>query len=360
MSRPTHARDDVAPASSDDAARPDVDQPDEDWTQEPKLHPDEGEAHEHRVAVDRAAEKRGRRLQQTGAPAVAMLSADEIFHRVSVTADHEFQRTPRMLWFSGLAAGLSIGLSFLSRVALGAATGQPGQLPGDLLFPLGFLVVVLGRYQLFTENTLTPVTLVLTRIASVPALLRLWGVVYAANLVGATVVAWLLAVDGALPPDLVDAGRPIVEHLYEVPVFELFVRSILAGGLIASMVWLIHAVTDSSARVLLVYLLILIVPLADLFHCISETTEVMWGVFQGLGSLRQAVVFTSVVTAGNIVGGVVLVATINYGQTHEARLPDRDYEELGLTWREFLFGWHTGRRPGGAVAPELDRSAADG
>ena len=317
----------------------------------------QAQGQEHRQAVDRAAADQGRDLEASGEPARAMLGAGEIFHRVSVTADHEFQRTPRMLWFSGLAAGLSIGLSFLARMTLGAKTGQPGELVGDLLFPLGFIVVVIGRYQLFTENTLTPVTLVLTRVASLPALLRLWGVVYAANLVGATAFAAFLSVDGAMPPELASAGAPIVAHLFDVPVFDLFYRSILAGGIIASMVWLIHAVTDSTARLLIVYLLILIIPLAGLFHCISETTEVMWGVFQGLGTLGQAVVFTSTVTAGNIVGGVLLVATINYGQTQEGRLGDPDDEGLRLTWRQFLFGWHIGRIPGGAVAPELDRSS---
>ena len=82
----------------------------------------------------------------------AMFNADEIFQRVASTADHEFQRTPRMLWFSGMAAGLSIGLTWLARLALGGATGAPGDLPGDLLYPVGFLIVVLGRYQLFTET----------------------------------------------------------------------------------------------------------------------------------------------------------------------------------------------------------------
>jgi formate/nitrite transporter FocA (FNT family) len=287
-----------------------------------------------------------------------MFSADEIFHRVAATADHEFQRTPRMLWFSGLAAGLSIGVSFLARMSLGSATGQPGELLGDLLFPVGFLIVVLGRYQLFTENTLTPITLVLTRIASLPALLRLWGVVFAANVLGAGIAAGLLSVPGALPTEVVEAGRTISAHAFEVPIRDLFLRGVLAGGIVASMVWLIHAVDDSAARVLIVYALMLMIPVTGLFHCITSFSEVVFGVFQGEGDLPAALAFLAAVTVGNTVGGVLLVGTINYGQTHETRVPDRDAMTLQLSWKEFLVGHHVGRRSGGAVAPELDHDSA--
>jgi formate/nitrite transporter FocA (FNT family) len=298
-----------------------------------------------------------RRLSSADAPSDgevprSMFSAAEIYQRISATAVHEFQRTPRMLWFSGLAAGLSIGMCFLGRVVLGGPTGQAGEPLGDLLFPLGFVVVVLGRYQLFTENTLTPITLVLTRAASLPALARLWGVVLGANVVGAIVIGTVLATPGALPEAAVDAGVTIAEHIFETPLRVVFIRAVLAGGIVASMVWMVHAMRDSAGRVLVIYMLAYVMPLAGMFHCVTSLVEVVFGVMRDVGSISQAIGFFLATTAGNIVGGVVLVATINYGQTHDRR---GDTDRRALSWREFFLGHQTGRSGGEAVAPELQQ-----
>lgn len=110
-----------------------------------------------------------------------MFSTDEIFQRIVAAADEEFARSSfRVLFFSGLAAGLSIGLSFMARAALTAGLPESTSgVIGNLLYPIGFIFIVMGNYQLYTENTLSPVTLVLTRIASLPALLYIWIVVLA-------------------------------------------------------------------------------------------------------------------------------------------------------------------------------------
>lgn len=172
-----------------------------------------------RHALDRA---------ESGAPAAGhavrdLFSTDEIFQRVVATADEEFVRSSRLLFFSGLAAGLSIGLSFVARAALTAAVpGDSSGLIGAILYPVGFLLIVLGRYQLFTENTLTPVTLVLTKIAAVPQLLRLWGIVLVANVLGAITVALVLAKTGVFDADTAVAAREIAHHGLEVPSGALF------------------------------------------------------------------------------------------------------------------------------------------
>ncbi len=288
-----------------------------------------------------------------------MLSADDIFQRVAATADDEFRRSPRNLFFSGIAAGISIGITFLARAALTAKVGgEAATLPGDLLYPLGFILVVIGRYQLFTENTLTPVTLVLTRLASIPALLRLWGVVIIANLVGAGLAAALYATAGALPPETVAIADELAHEALQAPVRELFIRSFMAGGLVASMVWLVHAFREGIGRVVVVYLIMLLIPVAGLYHCITGFCEVFYGYLQGIGTLPQALAFFAVVAVGNILGGITLVAFINYGQTDEARFPDRRGDEHRLSPRQLLFGYRTGGPGGPRVAPERDHAAA--
>ncbi len=281
---------------------------------------------------------------ESGAPAAGhavrdLFSTDEIFQRLVATADEEFVRSTRLLFLSGLAAGLSIGLSFVARAAITAETGSV--MLGNLLYPAGFLLIVLGRYQLFTENTLTPVTLVLTRIASVPQLLRLWAIVLAANLAGAALAAMAFAWTPLFDPDTAEAARGFALHGLEVSTEALFWKGLMAGWIVASMVWLNHAARETTARLLVVMILMTLIPSADLFHCIIGSCEALFLVFQGLAPLGEAVRFVGAVLVGNTVGGVLLVGILNFAQTRGKRFPDR--ADLSLTWRELVFGKQAGR-----------------
>ena len=305
----------------------------------PAPPPDALDADGVRSTLDRA---------ESGAPAAGhavrdLFSTDEIFQRVLATADEEFVRSTRLLFFSGLAAGLSIGLSFVARSSMSAALGDADSLAGSVLYPVGFLLIVLGRYQLFTENTLTPVTLVLTKIASVPQLLRVWGVVLVANVLGAALVGLVLARTGVLDADTMEVAREIAAHGLEVPTGALFWKGLFAGWLVASMVWLNHAARDSTTRFFIVFAIMFLVPAADLFHCIIGACEALFLVFQGEAGLLDAGRFFGAVVVGNTVGGVLLVALLNYSQTRQQRFPYHDPDALALTWREWMFGVGRGK-----------------
>lgn len=294
-----------------------------------------------RATVDRS---------MSGAPAAGravrdIFSTDEIFQRIVATADEEFSRSNRLLFLSGLAAGLSIALSFLARAAVtGGLPGEVSVLLGNVLYPIGFLLIVLGRYQLFTENTLTPVTLVLTRIASLPALLRVWGVVFAANVLGAAVAAYVFARTGIFEPDTAAVARGFAEHALATAPWDLFWKAVIAGWLVASMVWLNHAARDTTTRVFVVFGIMFLIPAADLFHCIVGACEVLYLVFQGgAGVGAFAWDFLAPVTLGNTVGGVLLVAILNFSQTRTERFTDRDCSALELPWREWCLSARTGR-----------------
>lgn len=314
------------------------------------------------TSLDRPEDDEEQPRSASGAPSGGtavedMLSADDIFRRVAATADDEFRRSPKNLFFSGIAAGLSIGVTFLARAALGAETGTVGTLPGDLLYPIGFILVVLGRYQLFTENTLTPITLVLTRLASIPALLRLWSIVVVANLLGAGAAAWLFSTGDAMDPEIRAVADQLASEALQQPLSLLFVRAVIAGVLVASMVWLVHAVREGIGRIVVVYLTMLLIPVAGLYHCITGFCEVFYGVLQGEGSLGQAFGFFVAAAAGNILGGIALVAFINYGQTVDNRFPDRQTAEHRLSSRELLVGFRTGSLDTKRIAPERDHAA---
>jgi formate/nitrite transporter FocA (FNT family) len=213
---------------------------------------------------------------ERGAPAAGSavrdrFSADEISQRVVTTANEEFSRSNRLLFLSGPAAGIVMNFSFLGSAALTALVSDGGGPPSDmataigyLLYPLGFVGVVLGSYQLFTENTLTPVTLVMTRIASVPALVRVWGIVLAANVLGAAASAYVLARTGVFEPETAAVAHEFGAHFLELSWGTLFWKGVFAGALVGRMVWLVHAARDTAARVLVIFLLTYTVAAAGL------------------------------------------------------------------------------------------------
>ena len=296
--------------------------------------------HEVETALRDAIDTSKRGAPAAGEAVADIFSTDEIFHRIMTTADDEMSRTRRMLFLSGLAAGLSIGLTFLGHVCGRAfLTGWDPHLAGALLYPVGFVFIVLGRHQLFTENTLTPVTLVLTRLASVPRLLELWGIVYVANLVGATIAAVLFAATSLLAPDVVAAARVAGAEAMALSWSTLLIKAVIAGWMVASMVWLVHAVREHTTRLFIVYGVMLLIPVFGLYHCISSTCEVLYYTAIGGTSIGRAVWhFIAPVTLGNILGGVLFVALPNYFQTRG----DRFRAWKRLSWHDWLFGFGSG------------------
>jgi formate/nitrite transporter FocA (FNT family) len=281
---------------------------------------------------------------QKEAPAVGetvrdRLSAEETFQRIVADAGEEVERDNSELFFSGLAAGFAISLTFLLHAVVAAAVTGPGKtVLGALLYPLGFLYIIIGRYQLYTENTLPPVALVLERIASVPTLLRVWGIVLAANVVGAAAGTFVLANSGVMSPEVAGTAAEFGRKALAITPLDLFLKGLFAGWLVAGVVWMLHAVRDSVSRILLVYVVFLTIPAAELYHIVVSVSDVLYLVFLGEAALVPAVVgFLLPVLLGNTIGGVVLVTLVNYAQTSD-RLAGDEESQPRLSIREWLFG----------------------
>ncbi len=275
-------------------------------------------------------------------------SFEEIFARVLSNADHELEASNRYLFWSGLGAGGALGLTFLARVVFteSAQETDPGLL-GNLLYPVGFLIIVLGRYQLFTENTLTPVVLVLVKLASVANLLRMWLVVLVANMVGAVGVAALLAYFDVLDPPRLEKAIEMGRHAHEAGWFNIFSKAIIAGWIVAAMVWLMHASKDTVSRVLLVWTLMYFIGVGGFFHVITSSVEVFFLAFRdaNVDLLPLFPDFVLPVLLGNTIGGVTFVAILNYALFAEHK-DSRLFERYGerLDWRDWLFGLEKKRR----------------
>jgi formate/nitrite transporter FocA (FNT family)/nucleotide-binding universal stress UspA family protein len=305
---------------------------------------------------------------RSGAPAVGeavrdRFSSDEVFQRIIAAADEEVTSGSRELFFSGLAAGLAITITFMLYASLTAATDSHPIL-SVMLYPLGFIYIIIGGYQLYTENTLPPVALTLERLASLPTLLRHWSIVLAGNFVGGGIGALVLSYGGVFTGDTVEAALYISEGGFSVGAVPLFFKAAMAGLIVAGVVWVGFASTDSVSRMLVVYLAFLAIPLGNLFHVVVSFTEVLYLFFEynipvygAEISLYSGVVgFVIPVLLGNTVGGVVLVTLVNYFQTSEERLEEARFE--GVSRRLTVPEWVFGRAAGRSYVPILDATEA--
>jgi formate/nitrite transporter FocA (FNT family) len=234
---------------------------------------------------------------------------------VRAEGEEALKRQPMALTWSALAAGLSMGFSFLSQALLHASLPDAPWRPAvdSLGYSVGFIIVILGRQQLFTESTLTAVLPVLTRrnAASLGALLRLWGIVLVANILGAWIFAGLLTIPGVFRPDVTASLGSLAVQTVQSPFAATFFRSVFAGWLIAMMVWLLPSAR--SARIWTVLLITYVVSLGHLSHIIAGSVEAAYAVLTGAASLQAfALSFMVPTLLGNTVGGVALVAILNH------------------------------------------------
>lgn len=245
------------------------------------------------------------------------IGAAVIYETIRREGRDELGRPWQALAWSGLAAGLSMGFSL---VAEGLLVAHLPDRPWRLLlsrlgYCLGFLIVVLGRQQLFTETTLTAVLPLLVRKSRAMLLrvLRLWGVVFAANLLGTFLFALLIGGTSIFTPQVRAAFLQIgLEHT-GVPFGVNLLRAIFAGWLIALMVWLLPAA--QTGRVAIIVILTYIIGLGSFTHVIAGSTTYLYLVVTGAATWPHFLGgFLLPALLGNTIGGVALVAALGHAQ----------------------------------------------
>ena len=243
-----------------------------------------------------------------------------IYEVVRRLGDEEMERPATSLWWSGIAAGLSISFSLLAEAIL--ATHLPDApwrpLIASLGYSVGFLMVVLGRQQLFTESTITVVLPVLDTItaAKVTRVARLWGIVLAANLTGTLFAALFCTFTPVLSPELLDGMMEVSRKLLELSLAEMFLRGIASGFLIAAMVWMIPSA--ETAKFAVVTLMTYLIAVGGFTHIIAGSLEGYLLVLSGAWPWWQMIgQFMLPVLIGNIVGGSALFAVISYAQVKD-------------------------------------------
>lgn len=236
------------------------------------------------------------------------------------TALHEMNRERSGLLLSGVSAGLDIGFGpLMMAVVLTLSPAGFGDLTTELLlasvYSIGFMFVILGRSELFTEHTTLAVIPVLDGQASLRDLGRLWGLVYAGNLVGGLLftqlVVLLMPGLGVVSPDaFAEIAIKLVSH--DLPW--LFVGGVFAGWLMGLLAWLITAAQETTSRLILVWVVAGTIGLLHLPHSIAGNVEVLFGLFVSPAvTLTDYLWFLGLATVGNAVGGSVFVALLKYG-----------------------------------------------
>ena len=182
-------------------------------------------------------------------------------------------------------------------------------------YTAGFVIVVLGRQQLFTENTLTPILPLLHNrdLPTARKVLALWAMVLGTNIIGAFLFAAAIIHSHAFDAAITSAFSADARHLVEGSFGVAMVRAMLAGWLIALMVWLLP--TAELSRLLVIIFITYIIGLCGFPHIVAGMVDVAFLLQMGEASVRDFFVGFFIPTLlGNVIGGVALVAVLNYGQ----------------------------------------------
>lgn len=249
---------------------------------------------------------------------------DDVLEDAVHAGYEQLHRPPLSLALSAVAAGLMLSFTAMAVAVatLETADGSSAlvaRFAPALVYPLGFVLCIMSGTQLFTEHTATAVYPVLDGRSPVRALLRLWAVVLAGNLIGAAAGAGLLtaadAVVGARG-GYVALGR----HLVEFGAVPLLMSSLLAGWLMALGGWLVLATLPGLSQIAMVYIVTLLIGIGGLHHSIAGSVEMFTAILAsdefGAGA---AVRFIALSVAGNLLGGFFFVAVLNYGHIRRSQ-----------------------------------------
>jgi len=255
--------------------------------------------------------------QEKKATEESELDAPTTYEVIRREGERELERTSGALFWSALAAGLAMGFSMVAEGVLRAHLPDTEWRPllTKLGYSVGFLIVILGSQQLFTENTLMPIVPLLARRGwkLLRSVARLWGIVFVANIVGAAIFAVVCGSTEIFDLDTRTAFAALGREAMEGSLLLKFARAIFAGWIIALMVWMLPAASEGKIAVIVV--MTWLIGVTGLAHIIAGSVEVLY--LSVIGEQPWSTYFTDYmwpVLLGNILGGVTLVAALNHAQ----------------------------------------------
>ena len=243
--------------------------------------------------------------------------AAAVHEQIRQEGEKELERDGLALLFSAIAAGLSMGASLMAK---GIFQVNLHDVPGGFLlenlgYTFGFIIVIMARQQLFTENTVTAVLPVMHKPSgsNVLLLMRLWGLVLLGNLIGTALAALAFnhmpIFDDAVRGAFVTISQKVMENTPG----EMFANAVVSGWIIATMVWMFPSA--GAAKIWIIILMTWLVALGDLAHIVVGAVEIFYLVFNGDIPWQEFIwPFALPTLAGNIIGGTFIFALISHAQ----------------------------------------------
>jgi formate/nitrite transporter FocA (FNT family) len=240
-----------------------------------------------------------------------------VFEVVRRAGEQELVRPATALVCSALVAGLAIGFSVLTKALLQTHLPDTDWRPlvTSLGYSVGFVIVIMGQMQLFTENTITVVCPLLVRpsLAVLGGVARLWSLVLGANLAGAATFGAALYLAREVQPQTWQAVLELSRYSISHDFWATCIRGIGAGWLIAALVWIIA--TADRAQLPLIVLVTYVISLAGFSHVVAGGVEAAVLVVAGeMGAADAALGFVAPAVIGNVIGGTVLFTLLTWAQ----------------------------------------------
>ena len=267
------------------------------------------------------SEKQADPITDEAASKLESVSTSVIFQVISRDGEHELDRSFSALWWSGVIAGLAISMSVLAKGVLVAVLPDKPWTPAvsNLGYTLGFLIVILGRMQLFTENTITPILSLLRAPTqrNFARTGRLWAIVFVANMFGCLLAAIVLVHVHILPAAQFEGVLDVSRHYATATPMQHLTWGMPAGFLIASLVWIMPRMKDAG-EVLIIVVITYVIGLAGMSHVVAGSTELFVLLLRGELSLAQ-VIFSGIAPAlaGNVIGGTGMFAALTFAQVRD-------------------------------------------
>lgn len=244
-------------------------------------------------------------------------SAKVVHEVIRLQGDEELDRPLVSLMFSAFAAGVAISASILAEasIAMRLPNAPWKELVVGLGYTVGFVLVILGNLQLFTENTVTAVLPLATHptLRNLGRMLRLWATVLIANMAGTFLVALLMANRIILSDDQLNAALELSRTALNHTPGDVLLLGMPAGFLVATIAWILP--NARGGEFWIVVLITYAIAIGGFSHVVAGSGEAWLMAVSGRTSFTAAIFgFILPALIGNIIGGTGLFAVLAHGQ----------------------------------------------
>ena len=262
--------------------------------------------------------------------------ASEIFKASVEVGQARLKRSWLEMSMSGLIAGMNVTFGIIASSYVAGATAplvgaNVAKILGALFFPIGFMFLMIGKSELFTENFLVPVTAVIAKRGGILELLKLWSLTLIGNMAGIFIFALVIAgsLNQIVPSFVVNHIHGVANSYMDRTPFVMILSAIFAGWLITLMTWLLIASSGTLARIFIIWVVGFMIYLNSFSHIVVASSEILIAINTGshISYISWLYSYVPLTLVGNMIGGLFFVTILQYLQIlHSApTVPDEHF-----------------------------------